>query len=148
MRISLLIASLLITAPAVAQQAPYPYPYSPPPPPSPLPPEVASGEIVDRAVPVLRALSHAFLDLPVGEVQAAIESRPATWADRNRRVRDLAGVDERDVDRGLARNTQTLKHGAQSVARALPVIERALNEAGNDVARAIDNLPSPAYPRM
>ncbi|WP_114228614.1 MULTISPECIES: hypothetical protein [Sphingomonas] len=150
MRIPLLIAGLVVAAPAMAQPMPYPYPdpYAGPPPSQQLPPEIANGEIVDRAVPVLRALSHAFLDLPVGEVQAAIEDRPVTRADRNRRVRDVAGIDERDVDRGIARNGATLKHGAQSMARALPVIQRALNQAGDDVARALDNLPSPAYPRM
>ena len=141
MRVSLLIAGLLLAAPAVAQPAPYPE--------APLlPPEIANGEFVDRAVPVLQALSRAFLDLPVGEVQAAIENRPATRADRNRRVRDVAGVDERDLDQSIAQNSQVLKNGVQSVVRSLPVIQRALNQAGEEVARAVNNLPSPAYPRM
>jgi len=138
MRVSLLIAGLLLAAPAVAQPVPYPD----------APPEIASGEFVDRAVPVLQALSRAFLDLPVGEVQAAIENRPATRADRNRRVRDVAGVDERDLDQSIAQNSQVLKNGVQSVVRSLPVIQRALNQAGEEVARAVNNLPSPAYPRM
>ena len=138
MRVSLLIAGLLLAAPAVAQPVPYPD----------APPEIASGEFVDRAVPVLQALSRAFLDLPVGEVQAAIENRPVTRQDRNRRVRDVAGVDERDLDQRIAQNSQVLKSGAQSVVRALPVIQRALNQAGEDVARAVNNLPSPTYPRM
>lgn len=146
MRLALLIAGLMAAAPAVAQ----PYPYAPPPPPAPmpLPPEIASGAIVDRAEPMVRALSRAFLDLPVGELQAAVENRPVTPQDRHRRLRDVAGVNERDLDRDIAANGETLKSGARSMARALPVIQRALNQAGEDIARAVDNLPSPTYPRM
>lgn len=148
MRLPLLIVALGVASPALAQ----PYdPYAPPPPPpgaAQLPPEIASGEFVDRMQPMVRALSHALLDLPVGELQAAVEGRPASPHDRNKRLRDVAGVDERSVDRDIAANGQVLRSGAQSAVRALPVIQRALNDAGAQVARALDNLPSPTYPRM
>jgi hypothetical protein len=97
--------------------------------------------------PVLRAVAHAFLDLPVGEIQAAVENRPVRPEDRNRRVRDVAGVDERRIDREIAEGSGTLKAGTQAMARTLPVITRALNEASDEIARAVNNLPSPTYPR-
>lgn len=148
MRLPLLVIALGAAAPALAQPVRTSSARPPAGGPVQLPPEIASGELVDRLQPVVRALSHALLDLPVGEVQAAVEGRPATPRDRNRRVRDVASVDERAVDRGIAANGEALRSGAQSAVRALPVIQRALNEAGDKVARAIDNLPSPAYPRM
>ncbi|URD59822.1 hypothetical protein M8312_08330 [Sphingomonas sp. KRR8] len=147
MRLPILFATLGIASPALAQ----PYPYAPPPPPpgaAQLPPEIASGEFVDRMQPVVRALSHALLDMPVGELEAAVEGRPVTPYDRRKRLGDVAGVDERQLDREISANGQKVRSGTQSMVRALPVIQRALNEAGDQVARAIDNLPSPAYPRM
>ncbi len=136
MRLPLLVIALGLATPAVAQPMP-----------SQLPPVIASGQVVDQMQPVLRAVAHAFLDLPVGEIQAAVENRPVRPEDRNRRVRDVAGVDERQIDREIAEGSGTLKAGTQAMARSLPVITRALNEASDEIARAVNNLPSPTYPR-
>ena len=137
MRLPLFIAALAFAAPAVAQPAPPPQ----------LPPEIASGAFADQLQPVLRAVAHALLDLPVGEIQAAVENRPVMPQDRNRRVRYVAGVDERDLDRQIAQGSGAMKAGAQAIARSLPAITRALNEAGDEIARTVGNLPSPTYPR-
>jgi len=135
MRLPLLPMILGFAAPAAAQDVPQ------------LPPEIASGQVVDQLQPVLRAMAHAFLDLPVGEIQAAVENRPVRAEDRNRRVRDVAGVNERQLDRQIAEGTGTMKAGTQAIARSLPVITRALNQAGDELARTVNNLPSPTYPR-
>ncbi|MCW3796410.1 hypothetical protein OMW55_01110 [Sphingomonas sp. BN140010] len=137
MRLPLLLIALSAATPAVAQPLP----------PSQLPPEIASGQVVDQLQPVLRAVAHAFLDLPVGEIQVAVENRAVRPEERNRRVRDLAGVDERQLDREIAEGSDTMKAGTQAIARSLPAISRALNQASDEIARTLNNLPSPTYPR-
>ena len=136
MRFPLLVLALGVAAPAAAQPLPQA-----------LPPEIASGQVVDQLQPVLRAVAHAFLDLPVGEIQAAVENRPVRPEDHNRRVRDVAGIDERQLDREIARGSGSVKAGTQAISRSLPVITRALSEASDEIARTVNNLPSPAYPR-
>jgi len=136
MRLPLLVTALAIAAPAAAQPA------TPA-----LPPEIASGQVVDQLQPVLRAVAHAFLDLPVGEIQAAVENRPVRPEDRHTRIRDVAGVDERQLDREIAEGSGTMKAGTQAIARSLPAITRALDQASSEIARTVNNLPSPTYPR-
>ena len=136
-RLPLLPGALVVATPVAAQPASV----------AQLPPEIANGQIVDQLQPVLRAVARAFLDLPIGEIQAAVENRPTHPEDRNKRVRDVAGIDEGEVDRGIAEGSETMKAGAQTVARSLPAISRALDQAGAEIARAVGNLPSPAYPR-
>ena len=138
MRLPLIFAALLAASPAAAQNA-APVP--------PLPPEVASGQIVDQLQPVLRALSRAVLNLPVGELEAAVENRPVTSRDRSKTVKDATGMSERELDREIAASTGTLKAGTQAVARSWPVISRALDQVGQELDRAVANLPSPAYPK-
>ena len=50
---------------------------------------------------MLGALSKAFMNLPVGEIEAAVEGRPVTAADRNRTVRDVAGGGDPNFEREL-----------------------------------------------
>ena len=134
----LLLPALLMATPAAAQTA-APVP--------PLPPEVASGQIVDQLQPMLRALSRAFLNLPVGEIEAAMANRPVTARDKNKTVKDATGMSERELDREIVASTGTLKAGTQAMARSWPVISRALSQVGEEMEKAIANAPSPVYPK-
>jgi len=136
MRLPLLLAAIGIATPAAAQPLP-----------NQLPPEIASGQIIDQLEPVARGLSRALLDLPVGEIEAAVENRPLRPQDRNKRVRDMAGVDQRELDRSIAAGSETLKAAGQALVRALPAITRSLNQVGDELGRVMNNLPSPTYPR-
>ena len=72
MRASLLIAPLaLIAAPAAAQTAI---------PDVEIPRELTDPAMADRLTDVLQVLSKSFLNLPVGEVEAALEGRAPTAA--------------------------------------------------------------------
>ena len=113
----------------------------------PLPPEVASGQIVDQLQPMLRALSRAFLNLPVGELEAAVENRPVTARDRKKTVKEATGMNQRELDREIAASTGTMKAGTQALARSWPVISRALSQVGEEMEKAIANAPSPVYPK-
>lgn len=143
MRLPLILAALLAASPAAAQQAPAqalaPVPE--------LPPEIASGAIVDQMQPVFRALANAFLNLPIGEIEAAVENRPMRPEDRSRTVGQASGMSQQELDREIATSSGTLKAGGQAMVRALPAITRALNEAGEEIGKAVNNLPSPAYPK-
>ena len=132
----LIVPAILFAAPAAAQPA------APA-----LPPEVASGQIVDQLQPMLRALSRAFLNLPVGELEAAAQNRPVTPQDRGKTVGHAIGLSERELDEKVAAGTDTLKAGTQAMARSWPVISRSLSEAGRELEKAIANAPSPAYPK-
>lgn len=139
----LLVASL--TTPALGKA---PQPSAPPPPAAPtLPPEIADGRMVDQLGSMVGALSKALLNLPIGEVEAAVENRPVTQGDRSKTVRSVTGMDERAIDSEIAQGKGAVKAGGQAVSRALPVIVEALNKAGEEIGRATANLPQPGYPR-
>lgn len=138
-----------VASPAVAQVAP-----RPPEPPlysdpayAQLPAEIANGAAVDQIGNMVGAVTKALLDLPVGELEAAVENRPVTRQDRQRTVRSVTGTDEREVNAGIAQSKDAVIAGGRAMARTLPVIREALNKAGEEIERATANLPQPGYPR-
>lgn len=141
MRLSLVFAALVATAasPALAQPAT---------PPVQLPSEIADGRMLDQLGDVAGVLAKALLSLPVGEVEAAIENRPVTREDRRRTVASEMGTDAREIDRDVERGKVVMKQGGQAMVRALPVITRELGRIGEQLDRALANLPSPTYPRQ
>ncbi|MFC7536519.1 hypothetical protein ACFQPG_03965 [Sphingomonas sp. GCM10030256] len=139
----LLVPAGLLAAPAAAQ----PRAAEPPRRDIVLPPEIADGRMVDQMGDMVGALTRAFMNLPVGEVEAAIENRPVTRADRMKTVRSESGMSERELQGEIERSKVAMKQGGQAMVRALPVITDALNRAGDEIARAIANMPSPNYPR-
>lgn len=142
----LLVLTLLASAatPAFAAEQPRPLP---PPPAASLPPEITDGRMLDQLGNVVGALTNAFLNLPVGELEAAVENRPATRADRNRTVRSVTGMNERELAADIEQGKGAVKAGGQALARSLPVIVESLNRAGEEIGRATANLPQPGYPR-
>lgn len=132
---------LLIAAPAVAQPAP---------PPMQIPPELFDPHFTDRLVNMTQALSRAFLDLPAGEVEAAAEGRPATWADRHRTIGDMARSEnpnfDRDFQRQIAEARPQLHAAQRAVVTTLPRVMSDLSRAAEDIDRAMQNLPRPDYP--
>ena len=105
----------------------------------------------DQMGRVAGALTRALLDLPVGEIAAAIEGRPVTSADRRRTVRDLAGRNDPNLDRRIeqqaARSGAALQAGARAMIIALPGILDSIDRAADQIDRATANLPDPSYPR-
>jgi hypothetical protein len=115
--------------------------------PAELPPELADGRVVDQIGSMVGALSRALLNLPIGELEAAVENRPATRGDKARTVRSVTGVDERELDAEIEQGKVAVQAGSQAIVRSLPVIVEALNKAGEEVERATSNLPQPGYPK-
>ena len=139
MRISLALLPLaLCAAPAIAQPAP---------PVAQLPPELADPATAGRLTDAMHSLSKAFLDLPVGEVQAALDGRKPTSADRRRTVGSESGIDERDLQQRIAAARPQIEQSIRAVNQALPEITRNLIEVQRSVERALANMPDPNYPR-
>lgn len=133
---------LLAGAPALAQPVP-------PPPPMAIRPELLDPHLTDRVVDMTQGLSNALLNLPVGDIEAAAEGRPATWADRHRTIRDVARESDPNFDRNFQREiAQTgpqLRAAHRAVVTALPQVVSDLSRAADDIDRAMQNMPRP-YP--
>lgn len=145
MRLLFVIAALSATAasPALAQQ---PVPTAPVAAPR-LPPELTDPRMLDQLGEMAGVLARAFMNLPVGEVEAALENRPVTTADRRKTVRSETGLSDRELASQIEQGKVAMKQGGQAMIRALPVITRALDEAGEQIGRAVANMPSPTYPK-
>lgn len=133
----LLVPAMMIAVPAAAQPRPE----------TALPPELTDPRVMDQLGDVMGAVTRAFMNLPVGEVEAAIENRPVTPTDRAKTVRSESGLSDRELDQQIEQGKVVVKQGGQAMVRTLPVITEALNRVGDEIARAIANMPSQVYPR-
>ena len=139
-RKSLIFLPLILAAtPAVAQPAPQ------------LPPELTDPATAQRLGNAMQALSSAFLNLRLGEVQAALEGRQASQAEKNLTVRDMARRNDPDFDRhfqqDMARVGPMMQQGMKAVNQTLPIVMNDLAHAQKALERAISNLPDPTYPK-
>jgi len=141
---------MLVASPALAQAKPAPAP-SAPPEAIVVPPELTDPAMADRLGAMMQSLSKAFLNLPVGEIEAAAEGRPVTRADRGRTIRELGRREdpnfERNLDRQLADSRAVMQASMKAFATALPAMIKGLTEAGRELEKATANLPSPNYPK-
>ena len=107
--------------------------------------------MADKLTNVMQAMSQAFLDLPAGEVQAAMEGRKATPAEKRLTVRDMARKDDpnfdRDFQQQIAQAKPMIEHGMKALSTALPAMTQALQQASKAIERAAANMPDPTYPR-
>ena len=150
MRIKLLtIPLLLCAAPALAQAPAAPRPAAP---------DTAQIQRVlndpamaERLSRAMQAMTTSFMNLPVGEVQAAIEGRAPTAAERRLTVRDMGRRDnrnfERDVQQQMANARPMIEQSMKAIASALPAMMQGLSQAGDALDRATANLPDPTYPK-
>jgi hypothetical protein len=135
----------MIAAPAAAQTPPRPQP------PGDMQRVLNDPAMADRLANVMQALSNAFLNLPVGEVQAAVEGRPATSAEKRLTVRDMGRRDDPNFDREFQRQMSQarpmIQQSMKAMQTALPAMIHGLEEAGQAMDRAVQNMPRPDYPK-
>src|SRR3954453_5468713 len=114
----ILLPLLLSTSPALAQRPA---------------PQLADPATADRVANVVQTLSDALLNIPVGEVQAAVEGRHATPVERRMTLRDVARRDDPDFDRKLDRHIAAarpmLRQSLKAVNDALPAVIQGLQQA-------------------
>ena len=116
-----------------------------------IPPELTDPATAQKLSNVMQVLSSAVLDLRVGEMQAAIEGRQATPAERNVTVRDMARRDDPDFDRHfqqkMANVGPMMQQSMKALNQAIPPMMEGLGQARQALERAIANLPDPNYPK-
>jgi hypothetical protein len=122
--------------------------YAAPPAPQ-LPPQLTDPAMADKLGRVAGVLTRSLMDLPVGEVEAAIEGRPATPADRARRVQDEVNDPylEQRVAAEAAQSGRTMQRATKALVASLPAIMGALGQVQDELERAVANIPDPTYPR-
>lgn len=114
-----------------------------------LPQVLTDPAMADQLGRVAGVLTKSLMNLPVGEVEAAIEGRPATRADRARTVGDSIGdpyIAER-IAGETAASGRTMQAATKALVGSLPAIMRAVEGARGEIERAIGNFPDPTYPR-
>jgi hypothetical protein len=114
-----------------------------------LPPELSDPAMADKLGKVMGALTRAFMDMPVGEVEAAVQGREPTAADRSRTVRDrIGGTDaEREVEAKVAASGKQMQAMSKALVASLPSIMKSLEGVERELERATANLPDPTYPK-
>ena len=142
MRAVFLALPLFAIAPPAFAQQPAPAPET-----VQLPPELTDMRWADRMTDVMVAMSNAFLNLPIGEVEAAVEGRPVTSADKRRTIRSETNMSERDVRDRIEASRPAMQAGMRAVSAALPAMMKGLSDAQRELERATANMPRPDYPR-
>ena len=112
-----------------------------------LPPEVMDMRWADKLTDVTVALSKVFLELPVGEIEAAVEGREPTRADKRRTIRSETRMSERDVRQSIEATKPAMQAGMRAMNAALPSIMKGLEDARREMERVSANVPRPDYPR-
>lgn len=119
-----------------------------------IPAELTDPAMAETLGKMFGALTKAMMDMPVGEVEAAVKGREPTAADKARTVRDLAGRDanfERQVEAQVAQSVPRMQRTMKAMAASLPAMARALEKAAEQMEGSIDrataNLPQPGYPK-
>ena len=140
-------AASLAAAPAAAQENP-----APASPKIQIPKELTDPAMADKLADIMQALSTAFLDLPVGEIEAAVEGRKPTAQDRKRTIRDVGRGDDPHFEQRLQQQVAAAKPMMQAsmkaIAAALPAMIEGMSAAAKELEKATASLPSPNYPRQ
>jgi hypothetical protein len=143
MRLSFVLSPLLISAtPALAQE-----PVAAPASPVDVPRELTDPATTEKLADAMQALSKAFLDLPVGEVQAAVEGRKPTAAEKKMTLRRADPNLERNLKRQMAEAKPMIEQSMKALADALPSMMQGLQQAQQSLERAAANMPDPTYPK-
>ena len=146
MRLHLIVLPLaLVTAPAIAQSPPRASP--PAADDLRIPPELGDPALANRLVDTIQVLSRAFLNLPVGEAEAALEGRSATSADKRRTIASETGMTERELRQKLDESRPMMIASQKALMAALPAMMKGLKDAQKEFDRAAANMPRPDYPK-
>ena len=82
---------------------------------------IADPATAEKLARTMQALGKAMLELPVGEIKAAVEGRAVTSADKRLTVRDLGRRDDPQFDRKFS----------EQLANAGPMMQQGLKALGS-----------------
>jgi len=113
-----------------------------------IPPELSDPAVADKLTRALGPLSRALMNMPVGELEAALSGREATAADRSKRLADQIGPDgQKDVEATIAAAGPQMRAMQKALVASLPAIMSALGGMEKELERAAANMPDPTYPK-
>ncbi len=116
-----------------------------------LPRELTDPATAQRLQRSMQVLSKALLDLRVGEMQAALEGRKASAAEKTLTIRDLSRRGDPNFDRKLqeriANTGPMIDRSVKAMNEALPSIMQSVERARELIERATANMPDPTYPK-
>ena len=114
-----------------------------------LPREFSDPAMADKLGKMAGVLTRALMDMPIGEVEAAVQGREPTTADRAKRVRDEIGGPqaERQVEAQVAQSGRQMQAMGQVLVESLPSLMSALGDLESRMERVTANIPDPTYPR-
>ncbi|HVJ70251.1 MAG TPA: hypothetical protein VM531_01875 [Sphingomicrobium sp.] len=113
-----------------------------------IPPELSDPAVADKLTRALGPLSRALMNMPVGELEAALSGREPTAADRSKRLADQIGPDgQKDVEATIAAAGPQMRAMQKALVASLPAIMSALGGMEKELERAAANMPDPTYPK-
>ncbi|MCL6742049.1 hypothetical protein LZ518_13010 [Sphingomonas sp. RB56-2] len=114
-----------------------------------VPREFSDPAMADKLGKMAGILTRALMDMPVGEVEAAVQGREPTTADRAKRVRDEIGGPqaERQVEAQVAQSGRQMQAVGQALVESLPSLMSALGDLESRMERVTANIPDPTYPK-
>lgn len=135
------IAAALLASPAAAQDA------SPA-----VPKALTDPAMADRLARVMQAMSKSFLELPVGDMQAAIEGREPSASERGKTIGAIERARDPDFDRKfqqqVAGSKPMLESAMKALAASLPAMMEGMEKARGELEKGAANLPRPNYPKQ
>lgn len=150
MRLMILtVLTAFAATPLAAQPGPAPAPQAAPSAPTEIPAELSDPALTDKLGRMAGVLAKAMMDLPAGEIEAAIENRAPTEADRRRRVGDAIGGPEAEkalADQVAASGPQ-MRAMQKALVASLPALLKSLGGVQAELEKAVANLPDPTYPK-
>ena len=113
-----------------------------------IPRELSDPAMADKLTRMLGPLMKAMMELPIGEIEAAIAGREPTAADKSRRVRDQLGPDgQKELEANIARAGPQMQAMQKALVASLPALMGALSGVEKELEKATANLPDPTYPK-
>lgn len=120
-----------------------------------IPSELTDPAMAETLGKMLGTLTKVMMDMPVGELQAAVQGREPTAADKQRTLRDVAGGApdlDRKIDQQVRQAMPRMQQTMKAMAKSLPAMAKAMEKAADEMEASIDrataNLPQPGYPKQ
>jgi len=112
------------------------------------PPELSDPAVADKLTKALVPLSRALMNMPIGELEAAVAGREPTAADRSRKLSDEVGPEgQKDIEASIAAAGPQMRAMQKALVASLPALMSSLEGIQRELERATANLPDPTYPK-
>jgi hypothetical protein len=114
-----------------------------------MPPELSDPAMADKLGRMMGSLTKVLMEMPIGELEASVQGREPTAADKNKRVRDAIGGPgaEKLVEAQVAASGRQMQAMTKALVASLPAMMASLEGVERELERATANLPDPTYPQ-